>query len=176
MSLKQALKKIENARKKFDTAVAEVGRKQIAQALAKFIPDGLVLVWQQYVPRFNDGDPCTFTIDWPRLMTCRAVETGDGEVDVGDDGMMNENDVVVLSELDREDFTDEDDGTMNLEYGSVSELRWTGIQITKKEIDALKAAWKSIPEDVLEAAFGIDQLIVLRPNGKLKVDEYDCGH
>ena len=176
MSLKQALKKIETARKKFDTAVAKVGRKQIAQALAALIPDGLVLVWNQYVPGFNDGDPCTFTINGPTLMTCKSVVDGTGEVGTEADGMMIENDVIVLSEFDREDFTEEDEGTMSLEYGSVGELRWTGIQITKKEIAALKAAWKAIPEDVLETAFGVDQLIVVYPSGKLKTDEYDCGY
>ncbi len=44
--------------------------------------------------------------------------------------------------------------------------------ITRKDILAIEKAWKKLPEDLLESAFGDHTQVVVEPNGKYSVDEY----
>lgn len=57
----------QKAREAYVAARNDVTAKMIADALAEFIPEGRMLVWSQYTPYFQDGDPCTFGVNEPCL-------------------------------------------------------------------------------------------------------------
>lgn len=73
MALATALKKIQTARKNYDSALSALGRKALAKELGALIPKGYAIAWTQYTPGFNDGDPCTFTLDDPSIASIKQT-------------------------------------------------------------------------------------------------------
>ncbi|MGN6110088.1 MAG: hypothetical protein ACTHU0_33590, partial [Kofleriaceae bacterium] len=138
VALQTQLKRIAKARKALDTEVAKLTAKKIAAALGALVPDGCVLTWTQYVPSFNDGEPCTFTVGEA------YVESKAGS------------------------------SAITLEHGNPARLEWAGL--TRKAWTDLRRAFREIPEEVLESAFGIGVLVVIESGGNYRIDDYNCGY
>lgn len=201
MALATALKKIQTARKNYDSALSALGRKALAKELGALIPKGYAIAWTQYTPGFNDGDPCTFTMDDPSIAPIKQtvevepLEEEDEDViveaseptETGD--VASPDDVAAApvemhepetEEVDREDWDDvasgEAEDSAGITYGTVSSMRAAGIAISSAELVTLRKAWKAIPKDAFAKAFGDGSLVVIRSGGKLSVYEYDCGY
>jgi len=119
--------------------------------------------WRQYVPGFNDGDPCEFTVTDFEVKFSSAVwskfndeETGDN---VGDDGFM--------SPWDVKRFFDKHIDVLNHE--DVKELQ--------DQYDAAKNLFTTLNkmEKELEGAFGTNVLIVVTQKG-ITTEDYDPGY
>lgn len=70
MARKTMIKNLIKARKAYEDQLASLkndASKNVAQALAEFIPEGCSVKWNQYTPYFNDGNPCTFRADDPTI-------------------------------------------------------------------------------------------------------------
>lgn len=115
-----------------------------------------------------------------------AEPTADGEVATMDDvaeaeEAEDDTDEVDDEEPDPEDREyfdpndlDGDEATVSLEYGDASDLKQYGLK--KKDFSTLKAAWKLIPKDLLEKAFGDSALVIIKSGGSVTVEDYDCGY
>lgn len=159
MALATALEKLKKKREEYDDALKEITREKIAQHLGPLIPENRRLVFQTWIPSFNDGDPCTFTLGGvalaPLITDAYGSEEAPNYEDVGDtDGS----------------------GAFTLEWGepSTEELHEAGI--TKKAYVDLKRAWKALPEYAIEQAFGADVIVAIKPDGTFLIDDYYCGH
>lgn len=70
MALKTMINNLVKARKAYEDQLASLkndASKNVAQALAEFIPEGCSVKWNQYTPYFNDGDRCTFRAGDPTI-------------------------------------------------------------------------------------------------------------
>lgn len=120
-------------------------------------PEVDALRWQQYVPGFNDGDPCTFSLCDLQL---RLLETEEEQEDSEEDAEAEEDD----------EYEDED-----------SDEEWIDACSTEQiENKKLKAAFKKFSdrfaelEPILEEAFGSNAQITATRK-KITVEDYDCG-
>lgn len=39
------------------------------QEIFEYVPEIKLFMWQQYIPSFNDGDPCSFSISGPYIFS-----------------------------------------------------------------------------------------------------------
>ena len=72
------------------------GRELLGKAFAAFFdrcPEVYAVVWTQYAPYFNDGDPCVFSVREPEVRAYDEETDGDGPESVsyghGGDCMIN---------------------------------------------------------------------------------------
>lgn len=105
--------------------------------------------WPQYTPSFNDGDPCTFSV---------------GDVTVKLKGTDEKND-----EDGDEDYEDED-GFLDSYSDRVKAIKGLG-----DAMDEIGAAL-SENEDVLEQVFSNNVKVTVSRDGKIEIDDYDCGY
>jgi hypothetical protein len=113
--------------------------------------------WAQYTPGFNDGDPCEFTVNDPRVTT---------------------NALVAQAWLDNED-PDLEEAYPGKEYDYYDEWDY---ESTHDHPDGLtQATWPDVPvdsgrfEDAVRSKFGNDIEIVVTPN-RVVTFEYSCGY
>lgn len=194
MALQTHLDKILEAKKAYDSAVARLNQKTIADALGEVIPEGFVLVFKTWTPGFNDGDPCTFTLGEPMLVTSMEPAGDDYEDEDDDDGYESDDgdpgdeqpeeqeEPAVLSNTTRTEFDLDpysDNGVWELPLGDhndTAELHKYGL--TKKAAAEVWKLWKQLAEDetIIERAFGSDHVIAIHAGGKCEVDYYECGY
>lgn len=180
MALATHLKKIATSRKAYDKALASLKPQTLAKELGKLLPEGTALVWEQFIPGFNDGEPCTFRLREPRLVTELEVISDEPSRDRGDlpeEPDADEPLVTQLGSAERDFEAAEegaDDGVIDLVNGNTRNLEWAGIK--KKEIEALRKAWVAIGESILESVFGSDVRVVVRDDGSHSVLDYSCGY
>lgn len=53
-----------NKKKEIQEQLAHIGREQVAEVFTKLFQGGGIscIMWTQYAPYFNDGDPCVFSV------------------------------------------------------------------------------------------------------------------
>ena len=126
--------------------------------------------WTQYVPGFNDGEPCEFTL---------------GEIIVEFKGIDNEEDYEPVTVFSQED--------LNYYRGLPNGPNSGWVQNRLKEIErfleehGLEKANRmknaetnvvslinNIPENILQSTFGTD--VEIKFNGSFQTEEYDCGY
>jgi hypothetical protein len=208
MALKTMLKRITDAKKKYDAELKKAGKnvkKEIAKSLGALVPEGFFLEWDQYTPYFNDGEPCVFSINTPWLKSVKpmpdapeGVKTDDedddetaeeptlegdvagpdevfeAEAEDQDDGESAERDVEEAEERDWGDY-EEDAGTFELwdaKFIKAADLNAVGVK--KKQVKALLAAFKELPEEVLQSAYGDHVAIRIYADGTYRCEE--CSH
>lgn len=144
MALKTAIANLNAARKKYDDELAKLG-SETAQAVAEFlgehIPPGFYVDWTQSTPSFNDGDPCTFSVHDPYVVKSTTEEAEEGHASERDNAV-----------------------SLTSSYAEVG-AQWTQEKVdglTKTAHAAMKRAWKELPEDMLEAAFGDPARVIIR--------------
>jgi hypothetical protein len=176
--------------------------KEIAKELGKLVPDGFFLEWEQCTPYFNDGEPCVFSVGTPYLKSYSAPsdepeeETDDTEVTAEptfDGGVAGPGDVADASvedmEAEAESEEDPDDEEPEeREWQSYDEddlvfelydVKWVDAAqakaagLTKKQLGEIIAAFKKLPEDLLEAAFGDHVGIRVYADGTYRCEEVD---
>jgi hypothetical protein len=118
------------------------------------------ITWTQYIPGFNDGDPCTFTV---------------GEMYVG---LTEETYDEVREKNEEYDYEEDWEGIYSsyclFEYKNNSRSFKT--KKDEKIFNFLKEI-ESLDESVLEAIFGYDVKIIIDVKAKeVKTEDYDCGY
>lgn len=184
MALETMITKLAKAREEYNQKLKELGdsaAQKIAEYLGPLIPPGHTLQWDQYTPYFNDGEPCTFSIHEPYLVP-EDVEPGSSLYNDG---------IEIGTAMDRYGRPDEektyettDHGNYRLvngqrEYGkktfTYTEKGFPAIEgYSKETLQQLQDAWRTLPEDMLEKAFGDHARVVITPAGEYEVDE--CSH
>lgn len=164
--LKARLDKIDKIRSDLQKA-EKTASKDIMEILKKMMNDNPLIagvMWQQYTPGFNDGEPCVFTTNGPFIKFDEKVSgAGDKNADYEDesnDGYMDAN-----YDIDN-DFYDKKADIFNF-----------------KEIKALKAAVKDVckvynyleaMDSCLQDMFGDGVQVFVTKDG-VETEDYDCG-
>jgi hypothetical protein len=126
------------AKKRFEEIIAQIGREvfvELTKPVFEKHPEIEAIRWKQYVPAFNDGDPCVFRV-------C------DSEVLLKDE----------------DEF-----------YGDYSDC---GDSVPEQYEEALGAFDEALEqlEDASERCFDSNSEITIYRDGRVEVDEYDCGY
>jgi len=72
--------KVENLRKEVTEAVSVALKTTLNEFYEKY-PDVYAISWKQYIPGFNDGEPCEFSTTEPELFFTEKDYEEDGGVD-----------------------------------------------------------------------------------------------
>lgn len=116
------------------------------------------VMWEQYTPGFNDGEPCEFSVHEAKL-TSNAL--------VAEAWLEDEEPDMALAYPDSDLSADY--------YDQESYESWSnhpdGVEIPEIEMPVHSAAF----EDALRGVFGNDTKIVVTP-GRIVQFEYDCGY
>jgi hypothetical protein len=144
-------KKINELRDEIRRESADIFTQEIAEDLKNSLPEGAVgLLWRQFTPTFNDGEPCEFTVS-----------------DVDE----------FLFETEQEKSENWYDGYEEVEVNGKSYFAITPEWEFSKKIETYKIL-SSIPYEVYEQAFGDDKTIffvVENGEGKFFTEEYYDG-
>ena len=114
--------------------------------------------WYQYVPSFNDGDPCTFLMGEFHFL----VEAGKDDSEIGVEG-----DYWEESSYDGCRWAYRDKHLAKL-------LGESGDTISENLRSFCRAFCEM--EDALENLFGHDCAVEIHRDGKIKVEDYECGY
>lgn len=152
-------------KKRYDEAVNEHGEAAFRDAVAALFdafPKVRTLLWTQYTPGFNDGDPCvhhrnemavTLDLDDAPSSGKEQVESSDHDTD---------------EEEDEEEYEDDEDDGL-----TPYDLRERG----EAELATMLEALDSVPEELTLSLFG-DNVCVTYNRDDLgpSVEDYDCGY
>lgn len=169
--LKARLDKIDKIRSDLQKA-EKTASKDIMDILKKMMIDNPLIVgvmWQQYTPGFNDGEPCVFTTNGPFIKFDEKVSgAGDkaaDDEDENDDSEMTQGYMDANYDID-DDFYDKKADIFNF-----------------KEIKALKATVKDVckvyshleaMDSCLQDMFGDGVQVFVTKDG-VETEDYDCG-
>lgn len=184
MALKSAMRRINDARKKYESELKKLGKsaaKEFAAELGPLIPEGFFLEWTQGTPSYNDGEPCTFSVYDPKLVTERAAvwrDSEDHEVEGPGYGEEPPPGVRLCFDGDEREYppAEEDEGSYDLEYMTREDVaRHPGL--TLKAVRELHSAWREVcSEDMLRKIFGDGAAVRITGKGKCQREDWDCGY
>ena len=161
--LKSLLNELSEIRRKFRSD----GRRLLAeeaQVIFNKHQNLKAIQWVQYIPGFNDGDPCTFT--------------------------QGENTFVIegfpCNDTDYNEYEEH-----NIRVGNLADRRWvcpwdlskylpgksSDFEISQELYDDLREFARNLGalDDVLAQMFGNDARVILTPD-EIFVEEYECGY
>lgn len=154
----------EAAQEEFKPALREV-----VKVLRDEVPNVTQLQWNQYIPGFNDGDPCEFTMGETRFSFSNEELANEGDYENGFiEASYNE---------ERAKAEIANPGTEKYLYG-LTKLVVNGV-INNEQALLLSGLADSIAslEGVAEIAFGPDTQITLDvTSGEIEIEDYDCGY
>lgn len=167
------------AHKAYKAKLKQLSQKQLQEACAKFFdenPAVLAFSWIQWIPGFNDGDPCTFTLGEPSVLwKLEAMEQKPGARDWDKKPLVAKFWEKDPTEEEIQGFSESELGREEAEFGIPDGAR------LKKEFEgsdeAFSHLWGDLAgvEEVLESIFGTNaHVIVTREN--IVVNDYDCGY
>jgi len=137
--------------------------KEITKEFFEKNPGITGVVWTQYTPYFNDGEPCEFSVGEPTFTNAPADELSDirwGEYEGETEGVWSTENISYVMEADREYYQD----TKN------AILAAGGVDVESCVLFA-KAVGSSEMEDVMQAMFG-DHVKVIATRDGFDIDEY----
>ncbi len=151
--------------KRFDERKKELANKlnaEIGNIVKEALKDSKKIDgirWVQYIPSFNDGDPCEFTIG--EIIAYQKDENGE---------MPEEFDMYSLSWYN-----------WRAKYGDqyAKEIAAETPEFDKAEFDIyikLESLMESIPYDIMEEMFGSNAEITITKEGEVKQSEYYNGY
>lgn len=167
MALKTMIAELNAARKAYEDRLTSLGddlQKAIGEFLAPHIPPGFAAHWTQYTPYFNDGEPCTFSVN--EFFLSRVPDEEDWEPerwdgDVSPSDMYGEADrEVTKTNFRGEPYTYTQRGRPEVEGAP------------KDQVQALARAWAELPEDMLLRAFDDHVQVVVYPDGTFRRLDY----
>lgn len=149
--LQELISQIDENNKELNKLTRE--NKNLVKNLIYKLPDWLktqddihAICWTQYIPGFNDGDPCVFRLNEILLITNKSLK--EFKAKNGEDSMLDD----VLCEFDNYG-----------EYGT-----------DKKEFRAIESLIRR-NQDAIESIFGENAKVIITKNG-VKSEYYDCGY
>lgn len=143
------------------------------QSIIKAAPGVEAIRWNQYVPGFNDGDACEFTL-------------GELEVKFNEDLAKEYKNEENSKSKDDEDEEDEDDDRggfvdmYDLEQfvkKNINVMNHDQIGILEYQHEAIEKLWGALSamENELEERFGAGTQITVTKKG-VETEDYDCGY
>jgi hypothetical protein len=140
---------IQDLEKEFHAKVETLFRQATSEFFTKH-PEVKTISWTQYVPAFNDGDPCEFTM---------------GEVTFAS---------VDWQEFDSPHWADENEDEEKLSWSSYSSDKEFTSPTLKADIKDMEHVILG-SQGILESLYGADVWVRMHANG-VEVDEFDCGY
>ena len=162
--LKERLSKIETIREELRSAEKSASKDimEMLKELMKSSPLLEAIKWQQWIPGFNDGDPCEFTIGelYFKLSDelCHKEKSEDDEYDENSDFMV---------QSDIEDFVE----------SQIDVLNHKQMTLLKKSIKNAQKVFEHLTamEDQLKEMFGVDMEITVTKDG-VETEDHNCGY
>jgi hypothetical protein len=174
MNIDELKEKIKETNKLVSEHAKEALDKAFENIFNKY-PEVVGFKWHQYVPSFNDGDPCEFYLNEPEYI----LYSKDFADKVPAEELENKT-VFVFSVGDDDDVDTGDDGEDNaiIEESGLNPEQIKGIAFTSKYTGDMNAAKKEIMglftgdvEDIFEEAYGSGHTMVATKKG-LSMEEY----
>lgn len=138
--------KVENLRKEVTEAVSAALKTALSEFYDKH-PNAYAIVWKQYTPGFNDGEPCEFSKTDPELY---------------------------FTEEEYED--DEGHDSYNIRYIREKPQDYPENALaTMEDFVKIAKAINKIDDTVLETAFGNGVKVIFFED-RFEIEEYDCGY
>jgi hypothetical protein len=128
--------------------------KKITQEFFVSNPGVTAFVWTQYLPSFNDGDPCTFTVGEIVFTNAPAQELAN---------------VSSYGEYEGEDDNVQVFGSWYLKNHPIAGVNLEQVELIESFVN------NSDMESVLEEMFGCNVRITATAAG-FDVEDYDCGY
>lgn len=197
MALKTIIDNINTKRREYDEALAQMGKDvaaEIAAELAPLIPPGYALRWTQYTPHFNDGSPCYFSVHEPYLVRDKrekdddetpeareANEEGSGpaRMELGtcidrygkpDEAKSYETNDYSKSPISKPGEWPQKYHQKTVNYIDYGFPAIEGFPVSK--LEQLADVVASVPEDMMERAFGDGVEVLVYPDGTFTNDDY----
>jgi len=160
MSLETLLKNYSEAQAKFRAEAQEAFKEEVKN-LFQAVPKLKVVKWNQFIPSFNDGDPCTFKMTDIVYSNCpdHSKISGYGEIE----------------DMDEDEYEE----AFGEFWATDSSSLKVDSDLSPEEVETVKAFDKVISSytmhDVLEATFGSDATVTCTPE-EVFTEEYYCGY
>lgn len=163
--------------------------KTICSEIFKECPDLGCITWTQYIPGFNDGDPCTFTLGEVEGITKEGVESEEFEEfkdaysfeEMPREYLMGSapSEYVVKNALEAEQKKAAGK-EIGWEQHYIDQINsWTSLsedqRNQRKAFSDFSEIVRVIPESVLSNMFGDDVKVLVYPD-RIDVEEFDCGY
>jgi hypothetical protein len=172
------LQDIENAKKEIEQLQKELNeksRKILEESLTNFlkeVPEIYMISWCQYIPGFNDGDACSFTLTEISFFTdidknnYKDEDSYDGQNPFSKPG----------SYVYKNRFEDTYYNDKIQEYdGLVEKYGEERVVEIEERIVAISTLINFIPNDTLENMYGVDVKVKITKE-KTTIDEWSCGY
>jgi hypothetical protein len=174
VNLSQVTEDLKRAKEEIQAKHRAVFADAIGSALQQMPDNVLGVAWNQYIPGFNDGDACTFSL---------------GEISflVKNDGQFEFDEDTGLYGYDPEDDPDVEAVAVT-SWSLVGGYEYVGETYPRTKVaknpeaeEKYKACielenFLNASEDLLESVFGADKQIVIKKDGSVEVEYYDCGY
>lgn len=175
MALETMIKNLNDAHDAYKNQLNSIGkeaREAVAEYLAPLVPPGYILKWDQYTPYFNDGEPCTFSVNEPVL-----VGVNDEPRDEGWElgrvlkqwGKPDKNVSYETRDYSGGFGSNKMKTVTYVEQGFPTIDGWS-----VEKIQELAVAWGKLPDDLLLRSFGDHCTINIKSDGTFENDE--CSH
>jgi len=164
MDISKITEEFKAIRNEYDEAVKRIrengGLKDIFNNFFAENPQVTGIVWSQYIPGFNDGDPCLFSIGDVYFSTSTEINWEE-----------------FTNPYDLEDYSGRGQVCDEILYKYDSETKKTVQSPNPNFIPAAKTIYSFINSEtqLMEDLFGENSLIIVTPE-KIRVEEYDCGY
>ena len=168
--LKARLNKIDKIRSDLQKA-EKTASKDIMDILKKMMVDNPLIagvMWQQYTPSFNDGEPCTFSTHGPFIRFDEKISgAGDKTVDDEDE----DEDGVAKGYMDASYDLDEDFYDKKADIFNFKEIK--ALKATVKDVCKVYSHLEAM-DSCLQDMFGDGVQVFVTKDG-VETEEYDCG-
>lgn len=147
--------------------------KKLSKAVFEVCPQIKTIFWQQYIPSFNDGDPCTFTLEDINVSNATEEELRE-HGGPGYDTFYNHETFFVESPMRPNRFAEE---KPHVESGLESYRSKYLLAVTAEQNEILNALNDFVASnpDLMEDLFGSNAQIVITRDG-VSSEWYDCGY
>lgn len=150
--------------------------KEVGKDLFENHPKVEGIFWNQYVPSFNDGEPCEFSVSDIYFFMNERDE--DEELEESCSGVFDRYDLSTVSRImssqDMDKVNDWEISKVN-KFKSYSYDSFYKINELDNHFNGVKDTIESIPDDILEELFGTGVRIILTRKD-MTIEEYDCGY
>ena len=168
--LKARLDKIDKIRSDLQKA-EKTASKDIMEILKKMMVDNPLIagvMWQQYTPSFNDGEPCTFSTHGPFIKFDEKIsgagdKTADDEDEDGDD--------VAKGYMDASYDLDEDFYNKKADIFNFKEIK--ALKVAVKDVCKVYSHLEGMDRN-LQEMFGDSVQVFVTKDG-VEIEDYDCG-
>jgi hypothetical protein len=187
------IKELAEMQEKFNQMKKEAVEKlepqfvEVFKPLFEAAPEIEAVTWTQYIPSFNDGEPCEFSVRdlW---VVDEATIKAHIEENYEEDEEYDRDEIIhdLLSDegfpsidsyaREPDKYWYESDGVTVRDWYKSDMKRYQETPPEKREkIKAFKKIWNNIPEGILQDMFGFNARVTVTRNGVVS-EKYDCGY